>query len=81
VSGETDAPRDKMEENPMSFVNPGSQFVAVPACAHLAAVCPAVEGKDVPCPAAMQRSCPTLGALRRMAAPAGEHSAPVAAAA
>ena len=72
MSRETDAPRDTMEENPMSFVNPGSQFVAVPACARLAAVCAAIEGRDVPCPAAMQRSCPTLAALRRMATPAAE---------
>ena len=75
MSRKTRATSDEMEETQMSFVNPGSQFVPLPACARLAAVCAAVEGKQVTCPAAMQRSCPTLAALRRLTAPAAEHSA------
>lgn len=37
----------------------------IPPCARLAAVCAALEGREVACPAAMQRSCATLAALRR----------------
>lgn len=40
----------------------------LPACARLAAVCAALEGKEVTCPAAMQQACPTLAAIRRMTA-------------
>jgi hypothetical protein len=64
-----------MEETQMSFVNPGSQFVPLPRCARLAAVCAALEGKSVTCPAAMQRSCATLAALRRPTLSATEHPA------
>jgi hypothetical protein len=60
----------------MNFVNAGSQHVPLPACARLAEVCAALEGKEVTCPAAMQRSCPTLGAIRRLTAPAAERPAP-----
>ena len=59
----------------MNFVNPSSPVVPLPACARLAAVCAAIEGKEVTCPAAMQRTCPTLAALRRLTAPVAEHSA------
>ena len=59
----------------MNFANPSSPSSRCPACARLAAVCAAVEGKEVTCPAAMQRSCPTLAAIRRLTAPAAEHSA------
>ena len=44
----------------------------IPPCARLAAVCAAVEGREVTCPAAMQRICATLAALRRMTLPARE---------
>lgn len=51
----------------MSFVNTTLRIPA-PACARLAAVCAAAEGKEVTCPSAMQRTCPTLAAIRRMTA-------------
>jgi hypothetical protein len=44
----------------------------IPSCARLAEVCAALEGREVTCPAALQRSCATLAALRRIARPAGE---------
>ncbi|HRO09921.1 hypothetical protein [Amaricoccus sp.] len=44
--------------------------ILLPPCARLAAVCAAIEGKEVTCPVAMQRACPTLAAIRRMAGPA-----------
>ncbi len=37
----------------------------IPPCARLAAVCAAIEGRAVTCPAATQRTCATLAALRR----------------
>lgn len=49
----------------MSFVTTTLRIPA-PACARLAAVCAAAEGKEVSCPSAMQRICPTLAAIRRM---------------
>ena len=56
----------------MNLVNSSSMMVPLPGCARLAAVCAAVEGREVTCPAAMQRSCPTLAAIRRLAQPAAE---------
>ena len=38
----------------------------IPPCARLAAVCAAIDGRAVTCPAAMQRRCATLAALRRI---------------
>jgi hypothetical protein len=58
----------------MNLVNPRGPAIPLPACARLAAVCAAIEGRDVTCPAAMQRTCPTLAALRRLT-PVAEHSA------
>ena len=60
----------------MNLVNTSGPAIRCPACARLAAVCAAVEGKEVTCPAAMQRTCPTLAAIRRIVAPVGELSAP-----
>jgi hypothetical protein len=40
----------------MNFVNTSSPAVLLPACARLAAVCAAIEGREVTCPAAMQRA-------------------------
>jgi hypothetical protein len=47
----------------------------IPPCARLAAVCAAIEGRTVSCPAAMQRSCATLAALRRITGTKQEHPA------
>jgi hypothetical protein len=47
----------------------------LPARARLAAVCAAIEGREVTCPAAMRRACPTLAAIRRMTTPVFELSA------
>lgn len=58
----------------MSFVNTALR-APLPACARLSAVCAAIEGRDVTCPAAMQRTCPTLAAIRRMTAPETDSSA------
>ncbi|HVL21595.1 MAG TPA: hypothetical protein VM422_11540 [Amaricoccus sp.] len=38
----------------------------IPPCARLAAICAAVDGRTATCPAAMQRRCATLAALRRI---------------
>jgi hypothetical protein len=46
----------------------------IPTCARLAEVCAALDGREVSCPAARQRSCATLAALRRIVRPAGERS-------
>ena len=51
----------------MNPANDSSSTMPLPACARLAAVCAAIDGKEVTCPAAIQRSCPTLAAIRRMA--------------
>jgi hypothetical protein len=51
----------------MSLGNDSSPMMPLPACARLAAVCAAIEGKDVTCPAAIRRTCPTLAAIRRAA--------------
>jgi len=59
----------------MNFVNTSSPAVLLPACARLAAVCAAIEGREVTCPAAMRRVCPTLAAIRRMTTPVFELSA------
>jgi hypothetical protein len=53
----------------MNLVNPTSPAIPLPACARLAAVCAAIENREVTCPAAMQRTCPTLAAIRRVTAP------------
>jgi hypothetical protein len=47
----------------------------IPPCARLAAVCAAIEGRTVTCPAAMQRSCATLAALLRITGTEQERSA------
>jgi hypothetical protein len=60
----------------MNLVNITGLAVPLPACARRATVCAAIEGREVPCPAAMQRTCPTLAAIRHMMAPVAEHSAP-----
>ena len=60
----------------MHLANNSSPTMPLPACARLAAVCAAIAGKEVTCPAAVQRTCPTLAAIRRATAPAAEHSAP-----
>ena len=39
----------------MNFANTSSPAVLLPACARLAAVCAAIEGREVTCPAAMRR--------------------------
>ena len=44
----------------------GSAATPIPPCARLAAVCAAVEGRAITCPAAMKQTCTTLAALRRM---------------
>ena len=53
----------------MNFANTSSPAVLLPACARLAAVCAAIEGREVTCPAAMRRARPTPAALRRMTTP------------
>ena len=53
----------------MNLVNPTSPAIPLPACARLSAVCAAIEGREVTCPAAVQRTCPTLAAIRRVTAP------------
>ena len=45
----------------MNFVNTSSPAILLPACAQLAAVCAAIEGREV--------TCPTLAAIRRMTIP------------
>jgi hypothetical protein len=60
----------------MNLVNITSPAVPLPACTRLATVCAAIEGREVTCPAAMQRTCPTLAAIRHMMGPVAEHSAP-----
>jgi hypothetical protein len=52
----------------MTLATPAAPLL--PTCARLAAVCAAIEGKEVTCPVAMQRACPTLAALRCLADPA-----------
>jgi hypothetical protein len=60
----------------MNSVKDGGATILQPPCARLAAVCAATEGREVTCPASMQRSCATLATLRRMTAsaeaPSGE---------
>ncbi|MFQ8432031.1 hypothetical protein [Amaricoccus sp. W119] len=36
----------------------------VPPCARLAAICAAIDGREVTCPATARRTCATLAALR-----------------
>jgi hypothetical protein len=43
----------------------------LPACARLAAVCAALDGREATCAAALQRACPALAAIRRPAVPEG----------
>ena len=40
----------------MNLANTSNPAVLLPACARLAAVCAAIEGREVTCPAAMQRA-------------------------
>jgi hypothetical protein len=42
----------------MNFVNTSSPAILLPACARLAAVCAAIERREVTCPAAMRRARP-----------------------
>ena len=49
----------------MNFANTSSLAVLLPACARLAAVCAAIEGREVTCPAAMRRARPTPAAVER----------------
>jgi hypothetical protein len=42
----------------MNFANTSSPAVLLPACARLAAVCAAIEGREVNCPAAMRHARP-----------------------
>ncbi len=59
----------------MNFASTSSPAVLLPACARLATVCAAIEGREVTCPAAMRRARPTLAAIRRMTTPVFELSA------
>jgi hypothetical protein len=59
----------------MTLPTPHGTTTPIPPCARLAAICPAIEGRAIACPAAMQRSCATLATLRRMTWPAEERSA------
>ena len=53
----------------MNFANTSSLAVLLSACARLAAVCAAIEGREVNCPAAMRHARPPPAALRRMTIP------------
>jgi hypothetical protein len=48
----------------MTQPHPGGTTSPIPPCARLAAICAAIDGREVTCPAAMQRTCATLAALR-----------------
>ncbi len=50
----------------MTTPTPAATIAPIPPCARLAAVCAAIDGRAVTCPATMQRSCATLAALRRI---------------
>jgi hypothetical protein len=53
-----------MEEPEMTI--PTATTAPIPPCARLAAICAAIEGRPATCPAATQRGCATLAALRRI---------------
>ncbi len=58
----------------MNLQTSGGSTTPIPTCARLASICAAVNGREITCPAAMQRTCVTLAALRRMSEPDGERS-------
>jgi hypothetical protein len=64
-----------MTEEPQMNAATSITTPPLPACARLEAVCAALDGKEVTCPAAMQRACPTLAAIRRLTVPAMESPA------
>ena len=47
----------------MNFANTSSPAVLLPACARLAAVCAAIEGREVNCPATARRMTTPVFAL------------------
>ena len=53
----------------------GGTTAPVPPCARLAAICAAIDGREVTCPAAARRTCATLATLRRITRPEKEPSA------
>ena len=53
----------------MNLANTSSLAVLLPACARLAAVYAAIEGREVTCPTAMRHPHPIPDALRRMTIP------------
>lgn len=51
----------------MNLAKHDNPAMPVPACAGSATGCAAIGGREVTCPAAIQRTCQTLAAIRRIA--------------
>ena len=59
----------------MTMPTLGGTTAPFPPCARLAAVCAAIDGREVTCPAAARRTCATLATLRRIIRPEQDPSA------